>query len=161
MKYLLFTFVIVVLKSSLQGQGMSVNDLVALSKLNESDRETFLNNKGLIIESVDKTENYSTIVYTNDSPKYWVSTASFNSGCKIFLCDFKDQKFYNFQKSQATKLGFKFIKQEISENNKSSSGYRYKSIQYLYQKNGNKLVFTSQLFEDHVQYEISYKVNCL
>lgn len=140
---------------------MGVSDLIKMSKLDESEIETFLNTKRLVIERVYKTENYSTIVYVSPSPKYWVATGTFNYGCKIFLCDFRDTEFYNLQKTQATKLGFKFVKQEISTDNKSSSGDSYKSIRYLYEKDGTKLIFISQLFDDHIQYEISYNIHCL
>jgi len=159
-KYFFFCSLILILNNSLFGQGIGVSDLEKLSKLDGSEIETFLNNKGLIIERIETKENYSMIIYINPSPKFWVATSTYDDSCKVFMCDFRDTKFYNLQKSQATQNGFKYIKQEIYNDNKSTSGYSYKSIHYLYEKDGNKLTFISQVFDDHIQYEISYNLKC-
>ena len=145
---------------SLLGQGIGVADLTKMSKMNNSEIETFLNEKGYVIENIEKQNHSTTLVYIRYSPKFWVGISDFNDSCKILYCDFQDTKFFNLQKTEILKLGFKYSKQSVFYDNKTASGDTYKSIFYDYIKGKNKISFITQIFKTYIQYEIAYYLDC-
>ena len=147
------------LSNVLCGQGIRVSELIKMSQLNDAEIESFLNEKECQIENTTEDKYSTTLIYTHSFPKFYVGISNFNVGCKIFYCDFRDTKFYNSQKLEAVKLGFKYIRKDIDSSGASLSE-KHKSIVYVYIKGENKISFFTQIFEDRIQYEIAYAYKC-
>lgn len=160
MKFIYCFFLGLFFTCSLFGQGIGVVDLVKMSKMNKSEIETFLNDKGCVIENIENQNHSTTLIYIHYSPKFWVGISDFTTDCKIFYCDLEDTKYFNSQKKEALKLGFKYSKQNIFNDNKTAKGDTYKSIHNDYIKGKDKISFITQIFNDHIQYEIAYHLSC-
>lgn len=160
MKYLFCFLFTLTIRGFLLGQGIKISEFIKISRLNDSEVEIFLNDKGCEIENITEQKHSTTLLYIHLAPKFWVGISDFHTGCKLFYCDFKDSKFFNSQKLEAVKFGFKYNRKDIVDSSETLDGDKYKSIYYIYKKGEDKISFITQIFENHIQYEIAYSYKC-
>jgi len=160
MKYLFFITLIVFNSFASPAQNIGISDFIKISKLNDSEIEAYLNDKGCKIQDIKEDEFGVLTKYYNSKAQYWIGIYSFKDGCKIISSDFQNMTFYNLQKKEVLNIGYKYTKSEIIKEKISDNGNKYKSIEYVYEKGNEEISFFTQIFQTNIQYEIAFHKNC-
>jgi hypothetical protein len=153
MKQILLTLVAVfICLTKSYSQTISVKDLTTLINSNDNDAEKLLNSKAFEIYKFDSLDYctktsyaYKKDQFTNNADAF-VAIAIFFNGKKIVSTDFGSLSHFSTQKSEAEKLGFKFVRTVMD---------KPKSRFQEYKKDNITLTFWTNTYTPTTQYEIA------